>query len=129
MPTVVLSVPPTTTVEKPPVATAAPITLKMRACELEVGRPKYQVITSQVAAPTSATATVVSVTTFASTIPCPTVTATAVPESAPAKFKAPAIKTAAPGVNTRVATTVAIAFAASWKPFKNSKTSPKSTTK
>jgi hypothetical protein len=46
-------------------------------------------------------------------MPLPTVLATAVPESAPATFRTAAISTARPGVSTRVATEVAIAFAVS----------------
>ncbi len=52
-----------------------------------------------------------------SMIPFPTVDATAVPLSAPMKFIVAAISTAWSGERTRVATTVAIAFAVSWKPF------------
>ena len=44
-------------------------------------------------------------------MPLPTVVATAVPESAPRKFKTPAISTARPGESTRVATEVAMALA------------------
>ncbi|MND00837.1 hypothetical protein D3C83_195840 [compost metagenome] len=53
-----------------------------------------------------------------STIPAPTVFATAVPaRNAAAKLKNAAQMTALPGVSTRVDTTVAIEFAASWKPL------------
>ena len=54
------------------------------------------------------------VTTFRSTMPAPTVCATAVPKpNAATKLKNAAQITALPGVSTRVDTTVAIEFAAS----------------
>ena len=53
-----------------------------------------------------------------STMPAPTVFATAVPaRNAAAKLKNAAQMTALPGVRTRVETTVAIELAASWKPL------------
>src|SRR5438477_4641891 len=58
-------------------------------------------------------------------MPLPTVVATAVPESAPTKFSTPAISTARPGESTRVATTVAMALAVSWKPLMKSNTRPR----
>src|SRR5439155_24638130 len=58
-------------------------------------------------------------------MPLPTVVATAVPESAPTKFSTPAMSTARPGDRTRVATTVAMALAVSWKPMMKSKTRPR----
>src|SRR5829696_7178770 len=68
--------------------------------------------------------TVTCVTASGFTIPLPTVVATAVPEIAPRKLSTPAISTAAPGGSTRVATMVAMALAASWKPLTNSNASP-----
>src|SRR2546430_7351984 len=56
------------------------------------------------------------------TIPLPIVVATAVPVNAPATLRTPAISTAVPGANTRVATEVAMALAVSWKPLMKSKT-------
>jgi hypothetical protein len=51
-------------------------------------------------------------------MPEPTVRATAVPKpNAAAKLKNAAHTTALPGDRTRVETTVAIEFAASWKPL------------
>ena len=47
----------------------------------------------------------------------PTVLATSCPRSAPAKFITAASDRATRGVSARVETEVAIAFAASWKPF------------
>ena len=53
-----------------------------------------------------------------SIIPVPTVCATAVPNvNAATKLKNAAQMTALPGDSTRVETTVAIEFAASWKPL------------
>ena len=53
-----------------------------------------------------------------STMPDPTVLATAVPNTnAAMKLKNAAHITAWPGDSTRVETTVAIEFAASWKPL------------
>lgn len=79
--------------------------------ELE-GMPKYQVIKFQVMAPISAAMTT-SWETDEPTIPDPIVLATAVPESAPKKFKPAAIRIAKKGVKTRVEITVAMAFAVS----------------
>src|SRR5262245_55594796 len=63
----------------------------------------------------------VKVTTRKSTMPAPTVWATAVPNVAAAmKLKNAAQVTALPGVSTRVDTTVAIELAASWKPLMKS---------
>ena len=63
------------------------------------------------------------VTTFRSTMPAPTVWATAVPKpNAATKLKNAAQITALPGVSTRVETTVAMEFAASWKPLMKSNT-------
>ena len=58
------------------------------------------------------------VTTLRSTMPAPTVLATAVPKpKAAMKLKTAAQMTAWPGLRTRVETTVAIELAASWKPL------------
>ena len=59
-----------------------------------------------------------NVTTWMSTSPAPTVLATAVPNvNAAMKLNEAAQITALPGDRTRVETTVAIEFAASWKPL------------
>ena len=59
-----------------------------------------------------------NVTMLMSTRPEPTVLATAVPKvNAAMKLKNAAQMTALPGESTRVETTVAIEFAASWKPL------------
>src|SRR5438105_7113491 len=55
--------------------------------------------------------------------------ATLVPSNRAAKFQNAAHTTATRGVSTRVETTVAIEFAASWKPLKKSKASATRTTK
>jgi hypothetical protein len=70
-------------------------------------------VRSQRIAEISPEMTVTWVTADGSTIPLPTVVATAVPETAPRKFSSPAINTAAAGESTRVPTTVAMALAAS----------------
>jgi hypothetical protein len=58
------------------------------------------------------------VTTLTSIMPDPTVFATAVPNvNAAMKLKNAAQRTALPGDSTRVDTTVAIEFAASWNPL------------
>lgn len=58
------------------------------------------------------------VTMVMSTMPEPTVLATAVPKTKAAmKLKNAAQTTACPGLSTRVETTVAIELAASWKPL------------
>ena len=59
-------------------------------------------------------------------MPLPTVPATFVETSDPSKLKTAARANAIRGVNARVDTDVAIAFAASWKPFVKSK--PRATT-
>src|SRR5215211_4264383 len=76
-------------------------------------------------AATRAAATSVWVDSSGGMMPLPTVVATAVPDSAPTKFSTPAIRTARPGDRTRVATTVAIALAVSWKPLMKSNVSPR----
>src|SRR5437667_12193272 len=65
--------------------------------------------------------TVVIVTMAVSTSPLPIVEATATPNNAPVRLKSAAIAIALRGVRARVETTVAIAFAASWKPLLYSK--------
>src|SRR6188472_797905 len=58
-----------------------------------------------------------------STSPEAIVDATVVPHNAPIRFVVAAITTACRGVSTRVATTVAIELAVSWKPLMYSNTS------
>ena len=108
----------------PAFATAAPAMPPTRACDELVGKPAYHVITSHAIAPISpAKITWLSkiagfTTSFA------IVAATAVPKiRKAAKLKNAAHATAWRGERTRVDTTVAIEFAASWKPLKKSKAS------
>src|SRR5438270_8290871 len=84
--------------------------------------PYLQVIRSQVMAASSAAITSSWVALAGATIPLPTVEATAVPVKAPTMLRTPAMSTAVPGANTRVATEVAMALAVSWKPLMKSKT-------
>src|SRR6476660_3509494 len=95
----------------------APAYPPSNACELEVGKPKYQVMRFQKIAPNSAqsrtykrkSALIKSIRT-----PSPIALATRVPKTANAtKLKNAAHTTARPGERTRVETTVAIEFAAS----------------
>src|SRR5689334_16762329 len=104
-----------------PAARPAPTRPPIKACEEDDGRPKYQVTRFQVMAPTSAekTTTIPDVlsSSDASRIPLPTVFATSVLTSAPARLATAARSRATRGVRARVDTAVAIALAASWKPF------------
>src|SRR5438105_8069686 len=129
MPKTVFCRPTPTMTSVPWTETAAPMMPKMSAWLDEVGSAATNVMRSHTIAATSAATTRSCVTTFESTMPAPTVFATASPESAPTRFRPPAMRMACPGVSTRVATTVAIAFAASWKPLTNSKRTPRRTTR
>src|SRR5262245_37193472 len=94
----------------------------MSACDDETGRPQYQVSRFQVMAPSRPASTTSCVTTDRSIMPLPMVLATCVPSTKAAmKLKNAAQTTAFCGDSTRVETTVAIEFAASWKPFRKSK--------
>src|SRR6267154_2915198 len=96
----------------------------MRACDEDEGSPAYQVMRFQAMAPSRPARMTVASTTAMSTRPLPIVFATAVPNTKNAtKLKTPAHTTAADGDSTRVDTTVAIEFAASWKPLMKSKMS------
>src|SRR6267142_1273550 len=100
----------------------------MRACEEDEGSPAYQVMRFQAIAPSRPANTTVASTTARSTRPLPIVFATAVPNTKNAtKLKTPAHTTAAVGERTRVETTVAMEFAASWKPLMKSKASATTT--
>src|SRR3954451_15749939 len=104
-----------------PAARPAPIRPPISACDDDDGSPKYHVTRFQVMAPTSAanTTTIPDVlsSSDASRMPFPTVLATSVDTSAPARFATAARASATRGVRARVDTAVAIALAASWKPF------------
>ena len=106
-------------------ASAAPTSPPISACDEDDGRPSRQVTRFQKMAPSSAASTTSRprVPCGAAMIPLPTVDATCVPRNAPTRFMTAAIASATRGVRARVATEVAIALAASWKPFVQSKTS------
>src|SRR4051812_19291763 len=94
-------------------ATAAPRRPPISAWLEELGIPKYQVRTFQMMPASIAQKIVQMVTKWVSTIPAPMVFATAVPQSAPTKFRMAAMSTAWRAVRTLVETTVAMALAAS----------------
>ena len=102
----------------PPLATAAPAYAPIRAWDELVGSASHQVSRFQRIAPVRPAKITGSVTIWMSTVPWPTVDATAVPNTnAAMKLKNAAQMTAFPGERTRVETTVAIEFAASWNPL------------
>ena len=105
----------------PALATAAPAIAPMIACEELVGRPNHHVRMSQAIAPMRPAKITALVKTDGSTTSFAIVAATAVPKIRnDAKLKNAAHATACCGESTRVDTTVAIEFAASWKPLKKS---------
>src|SRR3954469_23428191 len=95
-----------------PAASAAPTRPPIRACEDDDGRPKYQVTRFQVIAPISAANTICrpSVPVGVSMMPLPTVAATFVEISAPARLATAAMASAALGVSALVETAIAIAL-------------------
>jgi len=98
----------------PALATAAPPNPPIRACEEELGSPKYHVIRFQTIAPINAPRTTLGSTTDGSMSPLPIVFATAVPTvNAAMKLKNAAHMTATAGERTRVETTVAMELALS----------------
>ena len=120
----VLSTPASTSLPAPALATAAPTMPPISACEELDGMPYHQVSRFQLMAPISAPKTTYWSTTSASTMPLPTVAATFSWNTKIATtLKNAAKSTAVCGLSTPVETTVAIEFAASWKPFMKSKTS------
>src|SRR5919202_1098686 len=109
----VFSRPPNWIACQPELAAPAPTIEKISAwLELD-GSPRYQVSRFQMMAAIRAEMTSDWVEISGGTMPLPTVVATAVPDSAPKKFRMPAIGTARPGDRTRVATEVAMALAVS----------------
>ena len=100
-------------------ASAAPTSPPISACVDDDGSPKRQVTKFQVIAPMSAAKTTTSPALLCGGLmmPLPTVCATPVPSSAPARFITAAMSSAARGVSALVDTDVAIALAASWNPF------------
>ena len=94
----------------------------MSACELEVGRPRYQVVMFQAMAPSTPAKTTNNrrsgLTFSRCTRSPPTVFATRVPKIKNAiRLKNAAHITARRGESTRVETTVAMELAASWNPL------------
>src|SRR5438093_6579239 len=108
----------------PECMTAAPARPPMRACEDETGSPSHQVIRFQAMAPVSPPSTTQRSMADGSTTPFPRVVATFTPNpNAATKLKNAAQATAVLGDSVPVETTVATELAASWKPFRKSKTS------
>jgi hypothetical protein len=113
---------------EPAFASVAPTMPPIRACELDDGMPYHQVITFHAMAPISAPNTTCWSTMPGSTMPLPTVAATFSWNTAIAMtLKKAAKATACCGFSTPVLTTVAIEFAASWKPFMKSNSSASTT--
>src|SRR5712691_5638515 len=124
MAAVVLARPPQTMALTPTLATPAPTSPPMSACELLDGIPSAQVMMFQAMAPISAPNTTRGSTISAETMPVPTVCATCAPKIAKAtKLKKAAHTTACCGRNTRVDTMVAIELAASCNPLRKSNAS------
>jgi len=120
----VLRKPDQTTAWNPACATPAPTNPPISACELLEGIPNSQVKTSQTIAPHSAEKMTPTVTAPGSMMPLPTVVATLSPNTRKAmKLKNDAQNTAKDGRSTRVETTVAIEFAASFSPLRKSNSS------
>src|SRR5450755_2586484 len=120
----VLPTPDHTTAWIPAFARPAPTRPPMSACELDDGIPSRCVKICQTMAPASAPKITREVTTSASTMPRPTVSATCSPKNRKAmKLKNAAQATAYCGRNTRVDTIVAIEFAASFMPLRKSNAS------
>jgi hypothetical protein len=99
----------------PAAANAAPTRPPTSACDDDDGRPHHQVMRFQITPPSSAQMMIIdpTLTTPVSISPDAIVLATAVPHSAPRRFMPAARMTACPGLNTFVATTVAIELAVS----------------
>src|SRR5262245_37206410 len=124
MAAVVLARPPQTMALTPTLATPAPTSPPISACELLDGMPIAQVMMFQAMAPMSAPNTTRGSTMSAETMPVPTVCATCAPKTRKAmKLKKAAQSTAVCGRSTRVDTMVAIEFAASCSPLRKSNAS------
>src|SRR5687768_1627885 len=125
--TTLLNKPDQTTLPVPSAAIPAPTMPPISAWLEEEGIPKYHVMRFQVIAPIRAAITRTcawendnALMALLSIRPLVIVFATAWPVSAPTKLSTAAIMMAAPGLSTRVATTVATALAVSWKPLMKS---------
>src|SRR3989441_8162596 len=104
--------------------TAAPARPPMRACDDDTGSPSHQVSRFHAMAPTRPPRMTQRSMATGSTTPLPTVVATFTPKpNAATKLKKAAQATATFGDRVPVDTTVATELAASWKPFRKSKTS------
>src|SRR6059036_486470 len=109
---------------KPAFEIAAPASPPTRAWDEDDGMPPYQVIKSQAIAPINVASMTLESTMLGSTMPFAMVLATAVVKmNAATKLKNAAQTTAKLGESTRVDTTVAIEFAASWNPLTKSNAS------
>lgn len=100
----------------------APIRPPNRACDEELGRPKYQVTRFHRIAPTSPPKMIGTVIFESSTRPLEIVVATAVEMNAPTRLSTADTVTATLGLSAPVAMDVAIALAVSWKPLVKSNT-------
>ena len=103
--------------ERPACATTPPASPPMSACDELDGMPYHHVMRFHTDAPVTAASTTTCVTMAGSAKPDAIVFATAVPLTAPAKLRMPAMITAVRMGSTPVETTVAMALAASWKPL------------
>jgi hypothetical protein len=112
------SIPPQLTAWAPPSTTAAPTSPPTSACPELDGKPSRHVARFQVTA-AARPAPITSIVTSGGTVTMPPiVSATAAPRnSGPSRLKTDASRIACRGVAARVATSVAIAFDASWSPF------------
>src|ERR1044072_5949366 len=119
-----LTMPLTITAFVPTSAIPAPARPQIKACDEDVGSPRYQVSRFHSSAPTTAASTIAGVTTEGSTMPLPMVLATCTPNTRNAmKLNPAAHATAIRGGSTRVLTTVAMELAASWNPLLKSNAS------
>ena len=121
---VVLSRPDQTMAPLPALATPAPTSPPISACEELDGMPSTQVMMFHAMAPARAEKMTAGVTVSASMMPVPSVLATCSPKNRKAmKLKNAAQNTAYCGRSTRVDTMVAMELAASCSPFRKSKNS------
>src|SRR5512140_1199048 len=115
----VLDNPLQTAAETPALATPAPNSPPISACDDDDGMPSAHVTRFQTMAPTRAAKITCASTIAGSMMPVPMVWATCSPKTMKAtKLKKAAQNTAYCGRNTRVETMVAIELAASCKPFR-----------
>ena len=109
-----------------PSTTAAPTRPPTRACPDDDGRPRHQVMAFQAVAPARPAPTTGIIWACGTVTILPMVSATAVPSrTAPPMLNTAERTTAWPGVAARVATRVAMALEASWKPLVRAKATAK----